>query len=146
MANPWDNDPIVEAAPAPQMQAQGNPWDADPIVADGGQGFDQAPLNIDIVGGTRESDARKAAAPDPTEGLSGLEKFFAGAGKSIMDSATGAAQLLSSEAAPYLFGLSGVATKAIDERFGVGERADREAAEARVRDKPMMDTVAGLAG
>ncbi|MFD5929325.1 hypothetical protein ACFWGO_32470, partial [Streptomyces griseoaurantiacus] len=128
------------------MQAQGNPWDADPIVADGGQGFDQAPLNIDIVGGTRESDARKAAAPDPTEGLSGLEKFFAGAGKSIMDSATGAAQLLSSEAAPYLFGLSGVATKAIDERFGVGERADREAAEARVRDKPLMDTGAGLAG
>jgi hypothetical protein len=57
MANPWDNDPIVEAPAAPQMQAQGNPWDADPIVPDDGQGFEQTPLNIDIVGGTRQSVA-----------------------------------------------------------------------------------------
>ncbi|HDS1140081.1 TPA: hypothetical protein QDZ75_004157 [Stenotrophomonas maltophilia] len=69
MANPWDNDPIVEAPTAPQMQAQGNPWDADPIVADDGQGFEQAPLNIDIVGGTRQSLAdqqpqQAAVAPD----------------------------------------------------------------------------------
>lgn len=69
MANPWDNDPIVEAPAAPQMQAQGNPWDADPIVADDGQGFEQAPLNIDIVGGTRQSVAdqqpqQASVAPD----------------------------------------------------------------------------------
>ncbi len=69
MANPWDNDPIVEVPAAPQMQAQGNPWDADPIVADDGQGFEQAPLNIDIVGGTRQSVAdqqpqQAAVAPD----------------------------------------------------------------------------------
>lgn len=69
MANPWDSDPIVEAPTAPQMQAQGNPWDADPIVADDGQGFEQAPLNIDIVGGTRQSVAdqqpqQASVAPD----------------------------------------------------------------------------------
>lgn len=69
MANPWDNDPIVETPAAPQMQAQGNPWDADPIVADDGQGFEQAPLNIDIVGGTRQSVAdqqpqQASVAPD----------------------------------------------------------------------------------
>lgn len=56
MANPWDNDPIVEAPLQPQMQAQGNPWDADPIVPDDGQGFDQAPLNVEIVGGNRAPD------------------------------------------------------------------------------------------
>ncbi|MHC2115326.1 hypothetical protein ACYPJF_07460 [Stenotrophomonas geniculata] len=69
MANPWDNDPIVEAPAAPQMQAQGNPWDADPIVTDDGQGFDQAPLNLEIVGGTRQSVAdqqpqQATVAPD----------------------------------------------------------------------------------
>lgn len=61
MANPWDNDPIVadgqQAVVPPQsMQEGGNPWDADPIVPDDGQGFDQAPLNLEIVGGKRAPD------------------------------------------------------------------------------------------
>ena len=57
MANPWDDDEIVAAAPiqaSAQPANQGNPWDADPIVEDDGQGFNDQPLNVDIVGGTRE--------------------------------------------------------------------------------------------
>ncbi len=56
MANPWDDDEIVVAAPAAQQQsmAGGNPWDADPIV-DEYQGGDGPGLNIDIVGGIPES-------------------------------------------------------------------------------------------
>lgn len=128
MAGPWEK---YQGQPAPAPAANG-PWAK--YSSDGHQGkiTDLPPV--------------QAERPDPTEGMSGVEKFFAGAGKSILDSATGVAQLLSSEAAPYLFGVTGLATNAIDRRFGVGERADREAEAARVRDQPLMDTGAGLAG
>ncbi len=61
MANPWDADEIVDASPITmqsptQPEAQGNPWDADPVVEDDGQGFNDQPLNIDIVGGNRAPD------------------------------------------------------------------------------------------
>lgn len=92
MANPWDNDPIVEAPAAPQMQAQGNPWDADPIVADDGQGFDQAPLNLEIVGGTRQSVAdqqpqQPTVAPDGWD--YGVGRDLAYGARSVLQGAGG---------------------------------------------------------
>lgn len=92
MANPWDNDPIVEAPAAPQMQAQGNPWDADPIVTDDGQGFDQAPLNLEIVGGTRQSVAdqqpqQAAVAPDGWD--YGVGRDLAYGARSVLQGAGG---------------------------------------------------------
>lgn len=92
MANPWDNDPIVEAPAAPQMQAQGNPWDADPIVADDGQGFEQAPLNIDIVGGTRQSmvDQRPQQAAVAPDGWNyGVGRDLAYGARSVLQGAGG---------------------------------------------------------
>lgn len=58
---------------------------------------------------------------DPTEGMSGLEKFRAGMGKAMVDTARGAGQLL-----------------------GLVSREDVE--ESRKRDRALMDTGAGLAG
>jgi hypothetical protein len=89
MANPWDDDEIVVAAPAAQQQsmAGGNPWDADPIV-DEYQGGDGPGLNIDIVGGIPESLAKAgqgavqkevvpaAAAPDGWEYGAGRDAAF----------------------------------------------------------------------
>lgn len=89
MANPWDEDEIVVAAPAAQQQsmAGGNPWDADPIV-DEYQGGDGPGLNIDIVGGIPESLAKAgqgavqkevvpaAAAPDGWEYGAGRDAAF----------------------------------------------------------------------
>ncbi|YCT77690.1 hypothetical protein QV000_07460 [Stenotrophomonas maltophilia] len=92
MTNPWDSDPIVEAATAPQMQAQGNPWDADPIVADDGEGFEQAPLNIDIVGGTRQSvaDQQPEQAPEAPDGWNyGVGRDLAYGARSVLQGAGG---------------------------------------------------------
>ncbi|MHC9085337.1 hypothetical protein ACYX7E_09895 [Luteimonas sp. RIT-PG2_3] len=59
MANPWDDDEIVQAAPA----TAGNPWDVDEIVAE------PAALEIDIVGGTPVSaqDFARQAQPSFAE-------------------------------------------------------------------------------
>lgn len=51
MGNPWDDDEIV--APA---ATGGNPWDQDEIIGE------PAPLEIDIVGGTRESASQPEQA------------------------------------------------------------------------------------
>lgn len=89
MANPWDEDEIVVAAPAAQQQsmAGGTPWDADPIV-DEYQGGDGPGLNIDIVGGIPESLVKAgqgavqkevvppAAAPDGWEYGAGRDAAF----------------------------------------------------------------------
>ena len=60
-------------------------------------------------------------APDPTEGMSGVERFAAGVGKSIYDTGRGIGQL-----------------------FGMVDEAD--IARARELDRPLMETGAGLAG
>ena len=61
------------------------------------------------------------AAPDPTEGMGGVEKFAAGMGKAFADLGRGAGQYV-----------------------GLADRAD--VAEARRLDRPLMNTGAGLAG
>lgn len=69
--------------------------------------------------------AKKERAPDPTEGMSGSDKFFAGVGKGMTDVARGVRQFLPNA----IGGLS---------------RADIE--EARRLDAPLMNTGAGMAG
>lgn len=145
MANPWDADPIVEPAQmqaAPQAMAQGNPWDADPIVEDDGQGFDGQPLNLDIVGGRRESEM---PAPNAADGLSGAERFWAGAGKSVMDNALGTAQVLSSDLGPVVAGIPGLVTREIGKR-GFSDRLQQEARDRAELDAPLMESGAGIAG
>lgn len=69
--------------------------------------------------------AKKERAPDPTEGMSGSDKFFAGVGKGMTDVARGVRQFLPNA----IGGLS---------------RADIE--ESRRLDAPLMNTGAGMAG
>lgn len=67
-------------------------------------------------------DLSKLEPVDPTEGMSGLEKFNAGVGKAFVDVAQGAAQLV-----------------------GMGPSAE-EVRDRRELDAPLMNTGAGLAG
>lgn len=69
--------------------------------------------------------AKKERAPDPTEGMSGADKFFAGVGKGMTDVARGVRQFL-------------------PDAIGGLSRADIE--EARRLDAPLMSTGAGMAG
>jgi hypothetical protein len=71
----------------------------------------------------REQGSPKPAATkyDPTEGMSGVEKFRAGVGKAFYDVARGAGQL-------------------------VGAVSREDVAESRSLDAPLMDTGAGMAG
>lgn len=87
MANPWDSDPVVQ----PRVAAPGaNPWDADEIV-DEGPGLD-----IDIVGGISESQAREQMLREmglmPEQRSSRIERAMAGIGKSLVDTGQGLAQ------------------------------------------------------
>lgn len=121
MANPWDQDEIV--APATPASANGAmPWENDPVVYDGkeypanygmapaaGDGdLGGGPLEIDIVGGTPESEAAQGGmrAPLPVQvgdqaqslfrsdsdvALSGGQKFIA-ATKDMFGSQKGVAE------------------------------------------------------
>lgn len=132
MANPWDEDELV--APA---QASANPWDEDEIVP-----VDNGPLDIEIVdNAANRAAAQKALVND----MSGTERFIVGAGKSLVDNAIGAGQILSSEAAPYLYGIPGLVTREIGRR-GFREDVDQFAQETAERDAPLLKTGAGLAG
>lgn len=76
----------------------------------------------EITAAIRKSALTIAAkAPDPTEGMSGLDKFFAGTGKAFTDLGRGAGQL-------------------------VGMVSADDVAESRKRDAALMNTGAGLAG
>lgn len=120
MANPWDQDEIVApAAGAPAPASGGMPWDNDPVVYDGkeypanygmapaaGDGdLGGGPLEIDIVGGTPESESQiRAPLPvqvgeqaqslfraDSDVALSGGQKFIA-ATKDMFGSQKGVAE------------------------------------------------------
>lgn len=123
MAAPWEK--YQQQAPA-----QGKPWEK--------YAQEPAPQIVDMP-------AVQATRPDPTDDMSGTQRFLAGVGKSIADSATGVAQFLSSDAAPLVSGLPGLVTRELGKR-GIGAAADQRAAEARELDLPLMQTGAGLAG
>ena len=72
------------------------------------------------IGGGQPSDADKELY-SPTAGMSGTQKFLAGTGKAFSDTALGVKQLL-------------------------GMASEQDVMEARERDKPLMQTGAGMAG
>jgi hypothetical protein len=83
MANPWDNDDIVASAPA--LASGSAPWENDQIEGEA------PPLEIDIVGGRRESDVAKERKS--YEGVGDMYKsYIAGVGKSMADSGRGLRQ------------------------------------------------------
>ena len=73
------------------------------------------------------------AAPDPTEGMSGTQKFLAGTGKAFADVARGVGQIARS-ALPDAAG----------DALGLPTQADID--EAKRLDAPLMRTGAGMAG
>ncbi len=99
-------------------------------------------LDIEIVDTPAN---RKAAQEALVNDMSNAERFGIGVGKSIADSAVGAGQVLSSEIAPYLYGIPGLVTRELGRR-GAREEIDQFAREAAERDAPLMETGAGLAG
>lgn len=77
--------------------------------------------------------AAKPAPPDPTEGMSGTEKFLAGAGKAFTDIGRGTGQIVRS-----------ILPKGVSDTLGLPTQADID--EARRLDAPLMKTGAGTAG
>ena len=76
-ANPWDNDPIVSAAPA-AAPAGGNPWDHDPIVSAAPAAA--PPETVGRVAGLtgRALASGAAALPDEVSMLTSPLAYFAG--------------------------------------------------------------------
>lgn len=97
MANPWDADPIISAAPAqaPPPAAAGNPWDDDPIIGE------DPGLEIEIRGGTPVPAATfDASAPAPAE-PSFLDNQIRGLGlgaRSVLQGAGGLVDAFGGEA------------------------------------------------
>lgn len=98
--------------------------------------------------------------PDPTEGMSGTERFGAGVGKSLVDTAYGLAQ---SALMPRIPEFINRAADSVDEAIGSPLYSDlrkkvtgaynapraaleRDIADRREIDRPLMNTGAGLAG
>lgn len=77
--------------------------------------------------------AAKPAPPDPTEGMSGTEKFLAGAGKAFTDIGRGTGQIARS-----------ILPKSVSDTLGLPTQAQID--EARRLDAPLMKTSAGTAG
>lgn len=140
-----------------QMYADSsNPWDQDPIVDEGGQ----APLEIDIVGGVRESDrAAQQATANPTDDMSGLDRFSAGVGKSLVDTYQGLKQSAVEGQPTGLAAInSGVlgllqgrgftesALGGLSELGQARQQMRQDTATRRELDRPLLDTGAGMSG
>lgn len=83
-------------------------------------------------------------APDPTAGMSGTDKFLAGAGKAFTDLGRGAHQA-AGELAPYLMAATGKPTRQdVGKAIGAPTRAEMDA--IKQQDAPLMKTGAGFAG
>jgi hypothetical protein len=97
-----------------------------------------APTEVKWSGGVEPST-------DPTQGMSGVQRFLAGAGKSVADTGLGLRQLGASVmdiVSPREPTMSGLIT-------GQRSRADdiaAEVAQKRVQDAPLMETGAGAVG
>lgn len=99
-------------------------------------------------GAPRPRIPAKGKGFDPTEGMSGTEKFFAGMGKSLYDTGRGVSQLAGdvSDAVGGAFGRSNRTASGLVSGETRGDVRRREAEEQRALDAPLMDTGAGLAG
>lgn len=93
----------------------GKEWEVD-----GPEGSTQEQA-IEYIKGQWKPQAASAETYDPTEGMSGFDKFAAGMGKSIVDTGRGIGQM-----------------------FGMADQAEID--EARRLDEALMNTGAGLAG
>jgi len=85
--------------------------------------------------------------PDPTDGMSGFDKFAAGMGKAMVDTARGVGQVAAGVAdfvAPRQLTLSNLVTG--EKPVSRVEQMRRDVAESRRLDAPLMNTGAGLAG
>lgn len=135
----WEEETVT----TPKIDASSVVWDdGEAVNASLDTNGQDRVLNIDIVdNAANRAAAQKALVND----MSGTERFIVGAGKSLVDNAIGAGQILSSEAAPYLYGIPGLVTREIGRR-GFGKDVDAFAQETAERDAPLMDTGAGLTG
>ncbi|WP_440984905.1 hypothetical protein ACQHIH_15965 [Xanthomonas sontii] len=103
------------------------------------------PADFSQVKSHVDSTANDRVAP-VTDSMSGYEKFMAGAGKSVADSALGVGQVLSSPIAPLLNPVGGAITYAMGQRNDLPQKLAQRVAEQKQLDAPLMSTGAGIAG
>lgn len=112
------------------------------------------PLEIDIVGGTPDSQYREDFTARATDNMSGLDQFRAGIGKSLVDTAYGVGQQVATMGlTPARLGL-GLASTVMPEQAAQAEQIistperffQNKAAERRAIDADLMDTGAGIGG
>jgi hypothetical protein len=150
----WDDEPQQ----APMQQPQAAAIDPGTVVWDDEPAGGDQPLNIDIVGGTRESDVGRGSPPSPTDNMSGLDLLRAGFGKSLVDSYYGIQQSAGDNGGPLLalqqgtigalrgdgFLESGLV--ALSKLGAERKRLRDEEADRRELNKPLLDTGYGMAG
>lgn len=111
-------------------------------------------LDIEIVGGTPESRAATAPAPRATDSMSASERFRAGLGKSMVDTAYGIGQAVVDQAsrpipavANFLSNINPEAAAQARDATLAPQRWFREQAELRrEQDRDLTDTTAGSLG
>jgi hypothetical protein len=99
--------------------------------------------------GGPKQPARQEAPADPTAGMSGVEKFAAGVGRSIVETGRGLRQAIPALGIGLAkaTSMSPVGRALIDQRTeGFRQREQARVDEARRIDQPLMDTGAGMAG
>lgn len=114
---------------------------------------EQAPLEIDIVGGRRESGV------SPTDGMSGLDRFRAGVGKSLVDTYEGLKQAAGDAGSGPLLALQqgtigalrgdGILESGLVALSQLGaerKRLQDAQADRRETDRALLDTGAGMGG
>ena len=113
-----------------------------------------APLEIDIVGGTPDSQYREDFSARATDNMSGLDKFRAGIGKSLVDTTYGIGQQVATMGlTPARLGL-GLASTVMPEQAAQAEQIistperffQEKASERLAIDADLMDTGAGIGG
>lgn len=131
---------VAPNVPQDQLQAVQSEFDADtkPTIANP----NAEPLVIDIVGGQSMPAGdyaqmrQQEGAPDPTEGMSGFDKFMAGMGRSVVETGRGLRQV-GSAVADAIPGVD-----LTDYRKNLQSEID----EARKLDAPLLATGAGALG
>lgn len=147
----WDDEPAQPAGQNPlEIDITGGVSESQ-LAAQQAQAAAQQPIDLSQVVWDDEPGEAAQAVPNPlpaspTDNMSNYERFMAGAGKSVADSALGASQVLSSPIAPLLNPVGGAITYAIGQRNGLPEKLATRAAEQKQLDAPLMATGAGIGG
>lgn len=134
MAGPWEK--YQQAAPAD------GPW-AKYAQKPAGDGRS---MELDIVGGTPVS-AQQFEQENPTDGMSGLDRFAAGVGKSLVDTGHGLKQVGTSMADYFVRSNPALFDEGTSPALQASLARQYEEAEDRKRlDAPLTSTGAGMAG